>query len=443
MRRPRRASRLGVALALLLGPGLAAAPLVEAAAQAPRGREAAAPRGGLAIPLGEGRLVRYGEPAAQVLVGDSAVADVEVVSPTAVFVYGRAVGRTNLIAVGADGRTISEIPLQIVRNVAAGREAAARTGPRSGVIAVEPLETRPLVRGQRLDVQGALDAAAAAREAAPDAPPVDRTRLGISSQVSLRVRFAEVARNDVQRLGVNWNVLLNPGNFLFGFVTGRPLGGFGPGEAFGVLSGGFLDGRNRAEALLDLLQREGLLTLLAEPNLTTVSGQPASFLAGGELPIPVPQGDRITTVAFKPFGVSLAFTPTLLPGERIGLRVRPEVSTLSPRAGTSVNGFFVPGLVVRRAETTVELASGQTLAIAGLFQRNQANDLDAVQGLADLPILGPLFQSRRWQREETELVILITPVIVRPAAAPQPATPLDRVAAAAAPRPTGAGFILD
>jgi pilus assembly protein CpaC len=172
------------------------------------------------------------------------------------------------------------------------------------------------------------------------------------------------------------------------------------------------------------------MTILAEPNLTAATGRPASFLAGGEIPIPVPTGNQggQITIQYKPFGVQLEFTPILIRTNRIALRVKPEVSSLSRIGATKTNGIDVPGFMVRRADTTVEVASGQTFAIAGLFQRQMQLDYDSTPALADMPILGHLFRSARYRRDETELVILITPYIVKPVRDRGLATPLDRPA---------------
>jgi pilus assembly protein CpaC len=183
-------------------------------------------------------------------------------------------------------------------------------------------------------------------------------------------------------------------------------------------------------ATVDLLAREGLVSVLSEPNLTAVSGETASFLAGGEFPIPVAQEAGAISVEFRQFGVSLGFTPTILSSNRISMRVRPEVSALdfSTAVNLGVGTDDIPGLTVRRAETTVELASGQTFAIAGLVQAQNAINAEEVPGLGDIPILGELFKSDQFQHNETELVIMATPYVVQPISNPAaPALPTDPV----------------
>ena len=177
--------------------------------------------------------------------------------------------------------------------------------------------------------------------------------------------------------------------------------------------------------LLDALDKEGLITVLAEPNLTAVSGETAEFLAGGEFPVLVPGNNGRVTISFKKFGVSLAFTPTLIGGSTISLKVKPEVSQLSSTGAVEVSGFVIPALTTRRAETTVELGSGQSFAIAGLLQNNITRDIERFPGLSDIPVLGSLFRSDQFKRDESELVIIVTPYIVRPVSSQLLALPTD------------------
>jgi pilus assembly protein CpaC len=275
--------------------------------------------------------------------------------------------------------------------------------------------------------------------------PVSRLKVATPLQVMLKVRIAEVNRSALKSVGVN---LLNKmhGSTLFNIgrgnpgsistqtgsidpVTGRltgsidPSSGALPGEkvvTFNNLVGGTtlgLFGHIFGMDLLgtlDLLQNDGFITTLAEPNLTALSGETASFLAGGEFPIPVSQSLGAVTIEYKQYGVGLAFTPIVLADGRISMRVRPEVSELSDAGSVKLNGFTVPALTTRRAETTVELGSGQSFMIAGLLQNHASNSIEKAPFLGDLPILGALFRSTQYQRNETELVIIVTPYLVRP-----------------------------
>jgi pilus assembly protein CpaC len=239
-------------------------------------------------------------------------------------------------------------------------------------------------------------------------------------------------------LGFNWLGTFSGGNWQVGLrtgsgVVGTVLGALTGAQATGGLVGlGYSSGGFDINGIIDALAQDRLVTILAEPNLTAQSGEVASFLAGGEFPVPVAASGNSSalTVEFKQFGVSLAFVPTVLSPERLNMRVRPEVSELSeansvtfPVAGGTVR---VPGLTVRRAETTIEVGSGQSFAIAGLLSRNAALNNSGLAGLGDVPVLGALFRSDRFRRNETELVIIITPYLVRPVSDPSAlGTPLD------------------
>ncbi|MEM7045289.1 MAG: type II and III secretion system protein family protein, partial [Pseudomonadota bacterium] len=293
--------------------------------------------------------------------------------------------------------------------------------------------------GQVAGVGEAINVAAVTEELQrTQGPTVNNTTITGSQQVNIRVRFAEVSRNDVFNLGVNWDALVDADDFLFGLSTGNFLTAGSDllardvgldGEQFGRVDFTGEFGDVSIDAFIDALQREGIVNVLAEPNLTSVNGEPANFLAGGEIPILVPGGGggETVTIDYKPFGVSLDFIPTLLPGERINLRVRPEVSSISQAGAVVLDGFSVPAFTVRRAETSVELASGQTFAIAGLFQRDLTTDTDKFPVLGDVPVLGQLFRSQRFRRYETELVILITPYLVKPISNTNIALPNDRL----------------
>jgi pilus assembly protein CpaC len=178
-------------------------------------------------------------------------------------------------------------------------------------------------------------------------------------------------------------------------------------------------------SMIDALAEDGFVTVLAEPNLTAMSGETASFLAGGEFPIPVPQGQGAVTIMFRQYGISLAFTPTLIGEDRINLHVKPEVSQLTSDGSITIDSIVVPGLSTRRAETTIELGSGQSFAIAGLLSHNQQQTVDKYPFLGDMPILGQLFRSSQFQNDQSELVIIITPYIVKPSTEEQLALPTD------------------
>jgi pilus assembly protein CpaC len=247
----------------------------------------------------------------------------------------------------------------------------------------------------------------------------------------LKVRIAELNRTALKSMGVNLFSSDSTSGFKFGIgqganvtTSGSPFKVLNPilgGTTLGAA--GHLLGLDLAGSI-DLAASDGLATILAEPNLTALSGETASFLAGGEFPIPVSQSLGAVTIEYKQYGVGLAFTPVVLADGRISMRVRPEVSQLDDSAGIKLNGFTVPALTTRRAETTVELGSGQSFMIAGLLQNTASNNLNKAPFLGDLPILGALFRSTKFQRNETELVIVVTPYLVRPVSG-QMATPID------------------
>jgi pilus assembly protein CpaC len=373
------------------------------------------------LPVGQGRLLHFDQAVESVLIADPSVADLRVIAPDVIYAYGKKSGTTNLIVISADRKVQASVEFRVTPDVRAARDAQHQLQPTT-TLELTLFGDRVIVEGHAKSVEEALDTAAVAQTfSPPNQPPLNTATVAGSQQVNIRVRFAEVSRSELVSLGIDWSVFINSGAFHFGLVrTGAAQGG--------DLRGSFNDGTVNVDVLIDALHRNGVLTILAEPNLTAVTGQTASFLAGGEIPVPVDQGDRGISVEYKPYGVSLQFTPTVLEKSRIGLRVTPEVSALSNAGAVHVRGFAIPGLTVRRADTTVEVASGQTFAIAGLFQREMSRDIDKFPILGDAPVLGALFQSARYRRNETELVILITPYLVDPVREKRVATPLDNPA---------------
>lgn len=379
----------------------------------------------LDLPVGQGRLLRFNEPVESVLVADTTIADLQVVSPSMVYVFGLKPGLTNLIAVTADEQIEATAQFRVTPDITPAAEAKHTMQPNSATN-LHIFGTRIVMTGEARGVDEAKDLDNVARTfSPPETPPLNNMTVQGSQQVNIRVRFAEVSRTELQSYGVDWSVGYKSGGFEFNMFqdNGVPSGGDGN---FG-LSLNQAHGLN-FDVLIEALQRNGVVKILAEPNLTAVTGQTANFLAGGEIPVPIAQGSEVTTIQYKPFGVSLGFTPTLIGRNRIALHVQPEVSSLSDSGSVSANGFAMPSFVVRRADTTVEVASGQTFAIAGLFQQRTSRNLEKFPVLGDVPVLGPLFQSQRFQHEETELVILITPYLVAPVR-DSLATPLDRPAA--------------
>jgi pilus assembly protein CpaC len=261
---------------------------------------------------------------------------------------------------------------------------------------------------------------------------VSRLRTATPQQVMLRVTIAEVSRSLTRQVGMNLETFDPTGgstNFFFG--RGRDAVDINTGtvtRSSGISTGALLIrnifGLNVAPSI-DLAENNGLVTILAEPTLTALSGETASFLAGGEFPIPVSQSLGAVTIEYKQFGVGLAFSPIVLENGRISMRVRPEVSELSSEGSITLNGFEVPSLVTRRSETTVELGSGQSMVIAGLIRNSGNNSIERTPFLGSLPIIGALFRSTNFRRNESELVVVVTPYLVRPVNARDIALPTD------------------
>lgn len=412
---------------------------------ASQAQEIAAGAGGtLNLASGEGRILHFVAPVDSVLVAEPNVADLQVVSPGTIYIFGKAPGNTSLIALGNDGKQLASLTLSVSSGSQAVSAPMQQLHPGNGA--------QISGAGNRLIAKGTVGSVAEATDLNALLNPqgqgfqsaINTTEYNGSAQVNLRVRFAEVSRSELLHYGVNWNAMFNNGTFSFGLITGGPLAA---ATAGGLAAAGAGSGNVNIDGMLDALQANGVLQILAEPNITAMTGQTASFLAGGEVAIPVPVNRDLVGIEYKSFGVSLLFNPTLLPNGRIALQVRPEVSSVVSGGTVDFGNFHVPSFSVRRADTRVEVGSGQTFAIAGLFQRESSQDIEKLPLLGDLPILGNLFRSKRFQRNETELVILITPYLVEPVRARTLATPLDAqpaTAAATGPRSGGAfGFYMN
>ncbi len=389
--------------------------------------------GHIAVELNEGALVRIDSPADSVFVANPEIADVVVKSPRLIYVFGKKPGETSLYAVDENEEVLLNVGLSVSHNLSRLRSALKSLLPDTA-IEVQSVDGGIVLDGYVASAVHAEDARRlASRFISENETIINRLYVTEPNQVNLRVRVAEVSRTVLRQLGINWDAALDGSSIAFGLLSkgfATSAANFGTGNQptdayFASINKGDLD----LNALIDALAEESLVSLLAEPNLTALSGETASFLAGGEFPVPVAQSSdddsNTITVEFRNFGVSLAFTPTVLSASRISMRVRPEVSALSDQGAVQFGGFIIPALSVRRAETTVELGSGQSFAIAGLIQSNRTLDANKIPGLGDIPILGELFRSDRFNREETELVIIVTPYVVQPVPAGLIAAPTD------------------
>lgn len=381
---------------------------------------------GAATPLpvsmesGSGRIVTLSQPAANVFVADPKIAEVRPASATTLFVFGVGPGQTTVAAMDSSGQVVQQYEVTVQPSGFGAREAQASI---SRLIPGSRVQVRAQAKGLMLTggVANPADAAQAvsiAKGYVTEGGAV-QNELAIEApiQVTLHVRIAEMSRQVVRNLGVNWSALGSIGSIagvpaLTFNANGNNLNCGGVSGGIGVCPGANFNG------VIDALARDNLAQVLAEPNLTVMSGQTASFQVGGEYPIPVGQNNNQITVAYKNYGVMLAFVPTVFNSGRINLHVRPEVSEISQQGAFTLSnagvGLTVPSLLVRRAETTVELGSGQSFAIAGLLQNSMLDSGSGVPGLSDTPVLGSLFRKSGFDKTEKELVIIVTPYVVRP-----------------------------
>lgn len=405
---------------------LCAVPLAFAAAVSFSGPCAAASEqvrqaGAVSVDVDKAYTIVLPAPAVTVFIPSPDIADVQANDPMRVVVYGRKPGATSLYVTTRDGQ-VSAYVINVLRSASQVQDALRATAPAAGVT-VTSAPNGLTVNGEVATPRQAEALKATAQQYIGDKDSLN-FNVGITggTQVNLQVRIAEVSRTMSRSFGFNWGAIFNNGSIAVGLLTGRSpvTSGFGdftrdPSVSqLGSIGLGYHSNSANISALIDALQAQGLVTILAEPNLTATSGETASFLAGGEFPVPVAQSLNQITIEWKHFGVSLDFTPTVLDAGRISIKVRPEVSQLSDQGAVTINNVKVPSIAVRRAETTVELASGQSFAIAGLFQNNASSNVQRFPWLGDIPIFGALFRSSSFTHNESELVIIVTPYIVRP-----------------------------
>jgi pilus assembly protein CpaC len=394
--------------------------LLPLAAMAPRSAGAADDRE-LVLESGSGKVIHTARPIANLFAADPKVAEVRPASPTSVFVFGVGTGRTTVAAFDEGGDMIVQYDVVVEPSGYAAGDAKRQAG-----VALPGTNLNYQATPSGLTLTGKVATPAEAERAAGIAKDLlpkdqvldDRLSVALPVQVNLRVRIAEIDRTVTRQLGINWSALGTIGRVGVAAVLNAnlPSSTASPNQV-GLTS---ISGRP-ANAILDLLAQDNLATILAEPNLTARSGETASFLAGGEFPVPVAASSTSNTISveFKPYGVSLAFVPTVLSSDRISMRVRPEVSELTSTGAVSVplsntSTVTIPGLTVRRAETTIELGSGQTFAIAGLLSKSFTTAMSGLPYLGEVPVLGQLFKSDAFERDESELVILVTPYLVKP-----------------------------
>jgi pilus assembly protein CpaC len=355
-----------------------------------------------------------------IVVADPDVADAAPLTDRSIYVLGKKVGVTSVSFYDADKKLVGVVQVDVTQN--APRAAAEIRRSVDGRVAVGTEAGRIVLNGEARDAVAADRAARIARSHGGDV--INQMRVRGPQQVMLEVRFIEVSRSAGRDLGVRLQTEGSRATTRTGSGQIGVLGFAGAASAlvnpigaapFGTLLAQWVKGGTNIDLLIQALEEQGIARRLAEPNLVTMSGEKASFLAGGELPIPIAQQNNVTTIEYKKFGVGLTFTPTVLAGSMINLRVEPEVSQVDEASGSFRAGSIViPRIIVSRASTVVELKSGQSFAIAGLLQNVSTTTTEQLPWLGEIPVLGTLFRSRSFQQKETELAIIVTPHLVQP-----------------------------
>ena len=381
-------------------------------------------RARLTVPIDQSRMLRVERPFGELNVGNREVAEVQPLSNASIYILGKRIGTTNLTILDANGGVVGVIDVEVSYDVDSLRSRIAELLP------TEHIRVRP--SGDSIALSGVVSSAdrlkailTLAERFAPGKVANLMTLAG-TQQVLIEVKFAEVERSAMKQLGISTLFQYQSGTDAVSSAVSAanaltPLGALAANGTFGNFS---------LKAQLDALQRQGLIRTLAEPNLVALSGDTASFLAGGEVPVPVasmPQGNTTgtnqVTLDYKKYGVGLAFTPTVVGRELVNLAIDSEVSSIDDTKSFKAGGYDIPALKVRKAKTTVELQDGQSFAIAGLLQDNFTNGTQRYPGLGDVPVLGPLFRSTSFQHDQSDLVLIITVHLVKPTTADRLASP--------------------
>ncbi|MDE2561344.1 MAG: type II and III secretion system protein family protein [Sphingomonadales bacterium] len=417
--------------------------------------------GTMEVPLHKSKVISADRPIAKVMLGSDDIADVLPLTDRSIYVLGKKMGTTSLTMYDSGGRVIA------VMDVAVGPDVETLESQLRELVPNEKIETHiandSIVLTGTVNNPSAVDRAVQIAKTYSD-KVVNLISVGSSQQVMLEVRFAEVSRSAEKDLGIRAAALSGNGNFSAvtgagsAFVPGTPpsttttttngvstttsvsgtaayLATTGVAGMFGIFRNQFNIGSLSIDGVLNALEARGMSKTLAQPTLLALSGEKASFLAGGEFPVPVAQsgagsgGGNVAAISvqFKPFGVSLGFTPTVLGDKTINLVVEPEVSSIDPSASLTLNGITIPGIRTRRASTTLELRDGESFAIAGLLQNDFKTSISQLPLLGSIPILGALFRSTQFQKGQTELLIVVTPHLVAPLKPGQVKLPTDDI----------------
>lgn len=440
------------------------------------------PTSEVTLSVGQGQLVTLPTGVSNVWTSNPEAADVYVSNPRQIHIFGKAAGDATIFATAASGQVVYATNVRVGQNITS-IDRVLKVAMPDADIKVTTVGQVAILTGTVATPEDAAQADLLVRSylnpgidvTLPNVPlkitTISRLKTATPLQVNLKVQIAEVSRTLSKQIASNITTRDQTSGMNIGVIQGRDIGTIGTADLsalpkldasalYGLPAGtlslpfnpatgqfitkgastlnfkglgagkttlGFLGSLFGVDvgAALDMAENNGLVTMLAEPNLTALSGETASFLAGGEFPVPISQQLGTITVEYKSFGVSLAFTPTVLSDGRISMRVRPEVSQLSTEGAVSLNGFTVPGLATSRTETTVELGSGQSFMIGGLLRNANANSIDKAPGLGDVPILGAMFRSTGYRRSQTELMIIVTPYLVKPVSANEIKLPTD------------------
>ena len=384
------------------------------------------------IAIDKSDTIQLESPFSEALVGDSEVADVIPLTNKSLYVLGKKIGATRLTMLDADKQVLGIVEVEVAYDVTGIKAQIHETLPEAR-IKVDSANGKIVLSGLAPDTPTLERALSIAEQFAPGAV-VNSVGVSSAQQVMLEVRFVEATRNAARDLGINWEAVNSNGRFAA--VTNFPAGNIGLGAfpanraPFGTVIANLLNGGTSADMIVQALEERGLARRLAEPNLIALSGDTASFLAGGEFPFPVGRDNDQITIEFKKFGVGLAFTPTVLANGLINLKIEPEVSEIDPNNTLRVNDTEIPSLITRRAKTTVELRDGQSFAVAGLLQSVHTKAQRQLPWLGQVPVIGTLLRSASFEKNETDLVIIVTPRLVQPAVPGQKLlTPFDKAVA--------------
>jgi len=387
----------------------------------------------LSLTVGKSVIIQSPEPVRRVSLVTPEIADAMVLTPHQIYLIGKSPGITNL-TLWVDNKVSAILDLEVSMDTSRLKEMLHKILPEEKDIRVNYTHDSITLSGTVSSTSNLSQAMALAQSYLPkEGKVINLLEVAGVHQVMLEVRVAEMSRSVVKRLGFNFNFSYFASNGLNLAIANvlNNLSTSGKLSATGSVSKIPPAGHFSTSEFIDALRENGLIKILAEPNLITLSGKTANFLAGGEFPVPVPQsgsgvGGITVTIEYKPFGVGLNFTPTVLSNKKISMLVAPEVSELDFSNGITISGFVVPALTTRRVSTTIELADGQSFAIAGLLKDEIRETIDKFPLLGDIPILGALFTSSSFQKNETELIIIVTPHLVKPVDMAKQTLPTDQ-----------------